>query len=326
MIKRIPAPTADVIFPPNLDFNFFQDCGNHPFRHGASDFDLVNAWWLAEASLLAYAESTFATDQFAKAGLHLVRSQPLSGPSTQCYVAHTDEFVIVAFRGTQVFKLGSGQDLLKSLQDVVSDVYADAKFKLVDSGQVGSIHRGFQDALDEVSSELFRTLDALKAENSDRTIWFTGHSLGAALATLAASRYGTARGLYTFGSPRVGDKTFAAHFNVDAFRFVNGNDIVTRVPPFGPVDPPRLMPGMYRHVGQVKYIDKNHNIRDKLPGKIRFADEVRNTFSRPFGGRANSAPTVADRVSGDQMIDHTPLYYALHIWNHYFTTRGQQSQ
>ena len=128
MIKPIPAPTAEVMFPPNLDHIYFQDCASHPFRHGASNFELVNAWWLAESSLLAYAEVDLAIAQFANAGLQLIGPQPLSGPSTQCYVAHNDEFVIVAFRGTQVFKRGSGQDVFVSLQDVVSDVYADAKF------------------------------------------------------------------------------------------------------------------------------------------------------------------------------------------------------
>lgn len=321
MIKPIPFPTADVMFPPNLEHSYFEDCARHPFRHGSSGFELVNAWWLMESSLLAYAEADFAAAQFAKAGLHLSGSQPLSGPSTQCYVAHNDDFIIVAFRGTQVFKPGAGQDVFETLQHVVSDIYADVKFKLVDSGRAGLIHRGFRDALDEISADLFRLLDELRAENSNRTIWFTGHSLGAALATLASLGYGTAKGLYTFGSPLVGDKKFAAHFDVDTFRFVNGKDIVTRVPPFGPVHPPRFFPVMYRHIGQVKYINQNREIRDRLPRRISLFGRVRNWVSRLFGGRTFSAPEIARRFPGDALIDHTPLYYALHIWNYYFSSQ-----
>jgi predicted lipase len=68
-----------------------------------------------------------------------------------------------------------------------------------------------------------------------------GHSLGAALATLAADRLPDVQGLYTFGSPRVGDKGFQAHFRVKAYRLVNGKDIVPTVPGEGP----------FRHVGEL---------------------------------------------------------------------------
>ncbi|MCA9453043.1 MAG: hypothetical protein KC584_10520, partial [Nitrospira sp.] len=71
-------------------------------------------------------------------------------------------------------------------------------------------------------------LDGLKEEKRDRTFWFTGHSLGAALATLAADRYGDVQGLYTFGSPLVGDEGFARDFYVSGYRFVNNNDVVAR--------------------------------------------------------------------------------------------------
>ncbi len=314
MIKQIPAPTVDVIFPPNTNHHDFEDFANHPFRHDANGFELVNAWWLAESSLLAYANSEFVRDQFDRAGLHLAGPQPLSGPSTQCYIAHNDDFVIVAFRGTQVLKPGAGQDLRKALKEVVSDILTDANFKLVDSGTAGSIHLGFKEALAEVSSELSAILNELKTENAARTVWFTGHSLGAALATLAAQSYDAVKGLYTFGSPRVGDKIFAADFDVNAFRFVNGRDIVTRVPP-------RFLPGPYKHVGQVKHIDRNHIVRDHLPRKTRLIDNVRRTYFQLFGRRAASATKITDGVPGNDLIDHTPLYYALHIWNHYFASK-----
>lgn len=311
MLKPIPAPTLDVIFPPNTDHEHFKDCASHPFRHDANGFELVNAWWLAEASLLAYAQAEFATAQFANAGLRLSRSQPVTGSSTQCYVAHNDDFVIVAFRGTQSLKTGNGQDLFQSLKGMVADVYADAKFKLVDSGRVGSIHLGFKEALAEVSDELSGIINELRTENPARTVWFTGHSLGAALATLAAQRFGPAKGLYTFGSPRVGDKIFAAQYDVDTFRFVNGRDIVTRVPP-------RRMLGAYKHIGRVKHIDRHRMVRDHLPRRTRCMDNIRSGFSRPFVRRADSAHKFADRTPGNDLIDHTPLYYALHIWNYYF--------
>ncbi|AUX45522.1 uncharacterized protein SOCE26_070140 [Sorangium cellulosum] len=76
-------------------------------------------------------------------------------------------------------------------------------------------------------------------------IYITGHSLGAAMAVLAAARLFSntryaeirrlIRGVYTFGQPMVGDATFAARaeelFGGKLFRFVYGNDIVPRLPP-----------------------------------------------------------------------------------------------
>jgi len=71
-----------------------------------------------------------------------------------------------------------------------------------------------------------------------QSLWLTGYSLGAALATLRMSSLGEeakpVNGLYTFWQPRVGGKTVARIFDLDLksrmFRFVNNNDVVTRVP------------------------------------------------------------------------------------------------
>ena len=60
-------------------------------------------------------------------------------------------------------------------------------------------------------------------------MWLCGHSLGGALVTLAAARLLreglSPHGLYTYGHPRVGDRTgfvrkFNQHFRAWAFRFV----------------------------------------------------------------------------------------------------------
>jgi triacylglycerol lipase len=76
--------------------------------------------------------------------------------------------------------------------------------------------------------------------NEDTQIYVTGHSLGAALATLAAlhiDKLIKSKGLaipvhlYTFASPRVGDRTFASHFGaIDAYRIINSEDLIQSVP------------------------------------------------------------------------------------------------
>jgi pimeloyl-ACP methyl ester carboxylesterase len=312
MTKQIPSPLPKFVYPPiPADVHsYFQDASQHPFRPGATAFEPVNAWWLAEAALLAYAGPELAREAFAKAGLTLDGDQPFHGSSTECYVAHGDDFVIVAFRGTQVFKPGAHGNMA-ALLAALRDVITDSKFCLQDVNGGGRVHSGFQGALDEVWNPLVAHLQQLAKKQPKRTVWFTGHSLGAALATIAAARYPAARGLYTFGSPRVGNAAFAERLKVPAYRFVNNNDVVTQVPPrFG-------IHGSYEHIGIRKYIDSKGQIGyggllDKAHGVLdNFMDEVSE-----IGG-----PDWLLRQPLDSFNDHGPLYYALHTWNHYESTR-----
>ena len=60
----------------------------------------------------------------------------------------------------------------------------------------------------------------------------TGHSLGAALATLFSARINDENSAcYTFGSPRTGTPKVVKQMNFKAYRFRNNNDVVTKVPP-----------------------------------------------------------------------------------------------
>ncbi|WP_447963646.1 lipase family protein [Nitrospira sp. Ecomares 2.1] len=318
MPKIIPDPTVEVVLPPNFNHEYFAEASQHPFRFKARRFQLVNAWWLAEAALLAYAENEFAIPQYSKVGLNVEGNQPFSrGGSTQCYVAHNQDVVIVAFRGTQVPKPVAGKLPGEIWRQVVKDLWTDGKFRLVVSGQGGSVHEGFKMALDEVWEPLKSYLDGLKEEKPTRTFWFTGHSLGAALATLAADRYGNVQGLYTFGSPLVGDEGFARDFYVGGYRFVNNNDVVARIPLWGPSAMNLMKWGRYEHVGLLKYIDEagmlfdNPSMLERLQhgvgGQVQLLRQLMNQWANgDFGA-----------IPIDCFNDHAPLYYALRIWNCY---------
>jgi pimeloyl-ACP methyl ester carboxylesterase len=148
----------------------------------------------------------------------------------------------------------------------------------------------------------------------------TGHSLGAALATLAADRLRTVQGLYVFGSPAVGDRAFADTFPVPAFRIVHHRDIVARVPPFG--SRPDKGQADYVHVGGLKYIDGDGRLRDEADGTETLRgltrEAIRSLFRLPLPARLAGLFDAAR----EPFDDHAPLYYALRAWNCYVDSRA----
>ena len=294
--KEIPEITWKNISPPFKDYEYFRDHAEYGFQPEATSFNLINAWWLAEASTLAYADENFAIPRFGKAGLPQVRF--FDKLSTQCYVANNDQFAIVAFRGSEIWKKEGKFDLRKAF----ADFKADVDIRLTEWPGGGKVHRGFKGALDEVWLELLDYLTHL--DNKGCKIWMTGHSLGAALATLAADRYRNVQGVYTFGSPRVGDGGFKANFEAEAFRIINNTDIATRVPP----------PGRYKHVGTIKFIDGGGIIHNRIIEEESFVKLPRDEL---YGQESPKRPNKRYTSSfiPDSFIDHVPLFYMIHLWN-----------
>ena len=133
------------------------------------------------------------------------------------------------------------RDMFERLLEEGQDVLTDIDIVPDDWPQGGKVHRGFARAIDRVWQDVERRLDRL-----DKPVLYAGHSLGAALATLAASRR-PPETLYTFGSPTVGDADFAATLaDIVVYRYVNCCDIVCRLPP-----------GLYDPLGRLRYIDSN---------------------------------------------------------------------
>jgi triacylglycerol lipase len=299
-LKRDPAAvlpqiTLDAIAPPYLEYLYFQDSAAYPFRAAATGFDMVNAWWLIEAATLAWTEAAFAQEIFYRAGLPEMAF--FNGPGTQCYVAGNDAAIVVAFRGSEIRPRAGTLDF----RNILADFLADVDIQPVESGGVGKVHRGFQQGLDEVWEWVYDYL-CLQRRGNNRSLWFTGHSLGAALATLAAQRYGPDCSLYTFGSPRVGDRECKDAFAVKAFRFVNHLDVVTRVP-IGP----------YEHVGELYYIDGRGRIHS-TPGAWDAPAPAGEGVTDLLDSLAWMAPDTPGFIP-QGILDHVPLLYATHIWN-----------
>jgi predicted lipase len=102
---------------------------------------------------------------------------------TECYVITCPQNYIVIFRGTEPTSW--------------EDIKADVQFR-----RKGGIHRGFKDALDDIWVSLIADYNK---NAKGKQLVVTGHSLGAALATLYSHRICDPNSVcYTFGSPRVG--------------------------------------------------------------------------------------------------------------------------
>ncbi|MFZ3293211.1 lipase family protein [Mycobacterium sp.] len=122
----------------------------------------------------------------------------------------------------------------------------------------GQVHAGFQDVYELVRTNIATNL-ATATAGCDQ-ILITGHSLGAALAVLAAPDVfrnmppnKTEPRLITFAGPRAGLSDFAGKFNADiesCFRVVNFLDIV-----------PYLPPAPYAHVGAQISVDSGGQVQ-----------------------------------------------------------------
>jgi len=116
------------------------------------------------------------------------------------------------------------------------------------------VHQGFYDDYKSIKGAVQSALNSVLAHNNVTEVYFTGHSLGAALATLAAFDLAPSlripSNVYTYGSPRVGNQVFSDAFYKlfpNSIRVTNMDDPVPHLPPleFG-----------YHHVAQEVWYNK----------------------------------------------------------------------
>lgn len=295
------------LFKPDPSYPFFEQAERVPFRPEARGHDPVNAWWLAEMSLLAYGgldEGGLVEQNLAKVGLDSIPVGSDAAGGTQGFVAWNERWAVVCLRGTEV---RDRRDLLTNMRFCLTP------------GDTGGVHRGFLAALEEAWPLLRDRLGAL----SGRRIFFTGHSLGGAVAALAAERWiasgGSVQSVYTYGTPRFGDLRLRRRYPVaDHYRYENNNDLVTMVPfdasllPKGGLGLDRLGPLSYRHVGELRLITHEGRVR----AEVERAERVRDRWRGLFGAaRAALGDGRIDLRGLDFVRDHSPRYYSVATWN-----------
>jgi hypothetical protein len=230
----------------------------------ASGFDRQTALSLGLASRLSYqGEAVVRTTALSTWGFQTCEF--IETDDTQCFVAALPNAVLVAFRGSESFG-----DWLSNLNMVST------------TRGYGVVHRGFLGAFQVVEQRLRTVL----SQFASRPVLLTGHSLGGALATIAAAEW---RGqvlissIYTYGQPAVGKGEFPSlmrrNYGGKFFRFVNDDDIVPRVPP------------TYSHVGTLMQFDSAGSLKS---GTESIATESATGSSTATGNSIDGPPMLTE--------------------------------
>ncbi len=234
--------------------------------------ELQRSLFLAECSMMSYLSVEETNKAAGKLGF--LDGNFYNSDGAQAYWFHNETDSVVACRGTE--------------PNEWSDIRADANALTALAETVGKVHRGFKSEVDQLWPYLEESL-----AGNQRSLWFCGHSLGGAMATICAARCLLSHiksepdGLYTFGSPRVGCRKYTSFVKFPHYRWVNNNDIVTRVPP--------VWLG-YRHSGTEMYINRSGVLKD-IKGWRRFSDRLQGFIKE------------LTRFRIDQLSDHSIVDY-----------------
>lgn len=238
---------------------------------------LTRSLLFAELSMIAYLP--FDQVKLAATQLGFTETDFFNNDGSQAYAFANQKDIVIACRGTEA--------------DEWNDLKADINAAQALAETVGKVHRGFKKEVDDLWPILEK-----KLKTNTKNLWFTGHSLGGAMATICAGRCLLSKidsspiQIQTFGSPRVGNKRYINHAQVDYIRWVNNNDIVTRSPP--------VWMG-YRHTGKEIYLDSE--------GKIKVLTKIQRNQDRWKGFISGLKNKEIDHLS-----DHSITRYVEYIF------------
>jgi triacylglycerol lipase len=336
----LPGSLKNLFFPPEKnEYTYFARAATHPFndigsglklsrdREGAVQNSIVKAAWAADAAMLAYARygpqrmsaADLATN-LARGGLTFENEiGDWNAPGTQGYFAANDQFAFISFRGTEP------DDPFDQFDDAELSLMVEPDFRPAPENPAPAlgplslvehlfatpcfVHRGFQRALNRVWPQVHSIVTNYRNAHPQAEICFTGHSLGAALAVLAFSRFPAANNsLITFGCPRAGDKAFGdrvlSQTGKGIVRYVNLNDSVTHVP---------LEGFLYRHAPQeCLRFDANGNL-DGDDGS--FKGDAAALAVAVKGLHWDLSTDLSKVPAPDGLVDHSPARYCIRLWN-----------
>jgi len=145
--------------------------------------------------------------------------------NTYGYAGYNDKEILFSFRGTQI----------NSLSNIITDL--ESQFLVDYPNGKGQVAAGFFDAYQGIRNSVRKAYKELTTKFPKLPVSVTGHSLGAALSSMAgldfAEQYGAKISQWSYGSPRIGDETFTKYFHSKmqtVWRTVNQADIVPHYP------------------------------------------------------------------------------------------------
>jgi triacylglycerol lipase len=164
----------------------------------------------ANIAAITYEDPKTSKTKFKTLGYTIVEFFNIE--NAQAYLLKgSDNTHVLSFRGTEVTEPS----------DILADLKAGKNIEAIG----GKIHVGFKGEI----NKLWPAIE--KAVSNIDSLYVAGHSLGAAMATIAAGRMQSkVLALITFGSPRVGNKEYVNSLTVKHYRVQNNCDDVTKVP------------------------------------------------------------------------------------------------
>ena len=165
----------------------------------------------------------------------------------QAFVVSTDKFVIISFRGTQVFERIEFKDWIPHFR---------IRSKVIDNKKV---HNGYYNFYSHIKNELQEYVNKI---SNNKQILITGHQLGGVLAQIAGEFDYQDAVVYAFGAPRC---VKFKNTNNRIFQITTSKDIISDYPQW-----------IFRlsHLGERLSIDKNFNISQANTVKNRLIENT----------------------------------------------------
>ncbi len=287
---------------------YFEHPADHridSFDPSKSDFDPTNAWWLSELCRLVYTpdnkegrkpwKKVIRFDYLEDTCFEEIHSIHKTGTHAAIYRCHPPGqpdkiYHTLCFRGTSRFR----QWVLNLSAAPTRWYHKDTSAEKRDYS-TPYVHSGFKTLFDR----LWPLIEPVIADIPGPFI-YTGHSLGAALATMASVRI-TPDFLYTFGSPRIGNAAFRDQLDHPPhFRITNHHDIVTLLPQT--VD--QIKPFDFHHTGHFIYLDENGEVQHNPSPETLANDHWAPDKPLTYLSRTFNSPHPPECVQ-----DHSPIQY-----------------
>lgn len=212
--------------------------------HFKEAYDIARALELAKLSALAMQQPDRIDVALQSCGMTLKGWYDVAETGTQAVLISAPNKNVIVFRATEMDP--------SNFEEACKDIRTDMRFRKVDWNGA-RVHRGFVEAYESIAPQVLKGLKYIEAGEPPKPLFIAGHSLGGALAKLAAIKVDRDKigAVYTFGAPKIGDSRIDGLIGAPLYQFIHAADIVPRVP---------FMLFGFRHAGDKRFITRGGGI------------------------------------------------------------------